>query len=293
MSRAMVAGAVLLLAMRDARAQDRPPQTIERRRSVASDVALKIWIPAGTVRLIGWDHDSLAVEGTIPAGESFFFGGSDQGVKMGIEDPPPNRVSAPATLVIHVPKRSRLSVKTVSGDIVGQDVSGWFNTVGGRIQLAGRAREVQAETLDGAIDLNVAAPWVRARTGSGRLTLAGTVEDLSASTVSGNLSVSSGGIERGKLESISGPIVFSAVPARAAVVDFDNHSGAVEIRLAGDVAADVELTTVAGSITNRLNTRKPIAGRQGRGQELAFATDVNGARISARTFKGHILLARR
>jgi DUF4097 and DUF4098 domain-containing protein YvlB len=283
----------LLLVAQSTSAQEKPRQHIERRRAVASDVALKIWIPAGSVRIVGWDHDSLVVEGTVPPGENFFFGGSNTGIKMGIEDPPPNRVSAPAALVIHAPRRSRLSVKTASGDIVGQDVSGWFNTVGGRIQLTGGSREVQAETLDGAVDLDVTASWVRARTGSGRLTVAGTVNDLTASTVSGNLSVTSGGLERARLESISGPIAFSGAPARAGVIEFDNHSGAIEIRLAADVRADLELTTVAGSITNRFNTRKPIAGRQGRGQDLAFATDVNGARITARTFKGHILLARR
>jgi hypothetical protein len=293
MSRAVMAGLMLLLATEGTYAQERPQQTIDQRRAVASDVALKIWIPAGSVRIVGWDHDSLVVEGTVPSGEQFFFGGSSTAIKMGIEDPPPNRVSPPAALVIHAPKRSRLSVKTVSADIVAQDVSGWFNSVGGRIHLTGRSREVQAETLDGAVDLDVTAHWVRARTGSGRLTVGGAVEDLTASTVSGNLSVTSSGLERARLESISGPIAFSGVPARAGVVEFDNHSGAIEIRLAADAAADLELTTVAGSITNRFNTRKPIAGRQGRGQDLAFATDVTGARITARTFKGPILLARR
>ncbi|MGH7718785.1 MAG: DUF4097 family beta strand repeat-containing protein [Gemmatimonadaceae bacterium] len=281
--------AILTLAATTASAQQR----IARGRAVSRDVAVKVWIPAGTVRLVGWDRDSLSVEGMVTGGERFFFGGDARGIKFGVEEPPRDRIAQPAELVVHLPKGARVSVKTVSADIEATDVSGWFTAVGGGIRISGQAREVQAEALDGAVELNVTAPWVRARTGSGPLTIGGAVEDLAASTVSGNLSVSSRGIERGKFDSVTGRIVFSAALARGGAVDFDNHSGAVEIQLPSNIAADVELTTVAGSITNRFDARRPIAGRQGRGQDLAFATDPNGARVAARTFKGPILLERR
>ena len=50
-------------------------QAIDRGAVVASDVRLKIWVPAGSVRLTGWDHDSLHVRGLVDGG-TLFLGGS-------------------------------------------------------------------------------------------------------------------------------------------------------------------------------------------------------------------------
>ena len=268
-------------------------RTISRGVSVNRTVGVKIWVPAGTLRLIGWDRDSLHVEGTIGKGDTFYFGGEGAGAKFGVDESEANRPVQPARLTAYVPRGARVSVRTVTASTEASDVSGWFNTVSGEIRVSGAAEEVQAETIDGSIFITVTSPYVRARTGSGTLSVAGRIEDLVGSTVSGSLTVTATGLARARLESVTGSIVIDAPIERAASVDVDNHNGSVELRVPGSVAADFDLTSVAGSITNYFDKRPPTTGRQGRGQELSFFTDPKGARIVVRTFKGTITLRHR
>ena len=278
-----------LLAAVPAEAQ----KPIRRGVPVNRDVGVKIWIPAGSIRIIGWDRDSLHVEGTLGKGETFYFGGAGSGAKFGVDESPAGRVAQPARLTAYLPRGARVNVRTVTASIEASDVSGWFSTVSGGIIVSGNAQEVQAEAIDGSISLTVTSPLVRARTGSGTLTVGGHIEDLVGSTVSGPLTVTAEGLARGRFESVTGPIVMAAPIDRAASIDIDNHNGSVELRLPSTVAADFDLTSVAGSITNYFDKRPPTTGRQGRGQELSFFTDPKGARIVVRTFKGTILLRHR
>jgi hypothetical protein len=265
-------------------------QAVRRGASVASDVSVKIWIPAGMIRLVAWERDSIAVEGTIPKGETFFFGGAGAGAKMGMDDPPPGREAQPVNLVISLPRAARVSVRTITGSIDANDISGSFNTVAGNITIGGTAQDIQAEAMDGAIRLTVSAPYVRARSGSGTVTIGGRIQDLAAATVSGAMTITSQGIERGRFESVTGAMVLASPLERAATIDVDNHGGPVELRVPANILADFDLTSVAGSITNHFNKRQPIAGRGGRGQDLAFTTSPKGVRIVVRTFKGAITL---
>ena len=262
---------------------------VNRAIAVNRNVGVKIWVPAGSVRIIGWDRDSLRVEGTVGTGDTFYFGGAGSGAKLGVEEPT-GRAAHPAHLTIRLPRGGNVSIRTVTASTEASDISGWFNTVAGDIRVSGIANEVQAEAIDGSIYLTVTTPLARARTGSGTLSVGGRVEDLIASTVSGPLTVTSSGLARGRFESVTGPIVLDAPIDRSASIDVDNHGGSVELRLPSNVAADFDLTSVAGSIVNYFDKRPPTTGRQGRGQELTFFTDPKGARIVVRTFKGTITL---
>jgi len=279
-------------------------QRVQHRVPVARDVAIRIWLPAGSVRLIGWDRDSLAIDGDIAAGEKFIFGGGGtalklsvgapmSSVKLGVEDLPPGQASRPSNITAYIPRNARVNVRTVSASIDATDASGWFNSVSGNIRLTGEAQEIQAETMEGTIDLAVTAPWIRTRTASGALTVAGRVEDLGAATVSGNLTVTTQGLARAKLESMTGTIQMAAQPADEAVIDIDNHSGTVDLWLARAFAGDFDLTSVAGTITNDFSKHRPVPGRKDLGQTLVFATDTTGPRLVVRTFKGPILVRRR
>lgn len=267
--------------------------SVNRGIAVSRDVGVKIWIPAGSIRIVGWDRDSLHVEGTVGAGSSFFFGGAGNGAKFGIDDPGAGAPAPAARLTAWVPRGGTVSVRTVTASIDATDLAGWFSTVGGEIRLSGKAAQLQAEAIDGSISITASAPHVRARTGSGMLSVAGWAEDLTAATVSGPLTITADGLARARIESVTGAIVVAASVERASSIDIDSHSGSVELRLPANAGADFDLTSVAGSITNRFDKRMPVTSRQGRGQELSFATNPKGARIVVRTFKGPITLTRR
>jgi hypothetical protein len=190
---AALAALTLLLVSSPALSQER----IERRMALDPDASIKAFIPAGSVRVIGWDRDSLVVTGTVAKGARFSFGGGRRGVKfeVGNGSNGGRRDDAPLSrLTVYLPRGSQLSLKSASADIDGTDVSGWFYTVGGRITLRGVASAIEAEAMGGDVTLAVSAPWVRARTGSGAIRLGGRVQDAAASSISGRVEIASAGL---------------------------------------------------------------------------------------------------
>jgi len=261
-----------------------------RARALDATAAVKVFNPAGSIRLVGWDRDSIVVRGRVARGAHFFFGGSSQGVKLGIEDPIDGGDSRPSDLVIYLPRRSQMSIKSASADIAGTDVSGWFYSVSGSIRLAGSATSIEAETMNGTIDLAVTVPWVRARTGDGTLTLRGAAEDVDLSTIAGTLNVVSTSIRRGRVSSVTGDIRVLGSPPADALLELSNHEGAVDLRLPRSVSGLFDLSTISGTIENGFTGARPAATSTTRSRMLRVRLGDGDAHVTVRTFKGPIRL---
>ena len=275
-------------------ATDLSAQTpVVRRMALNPGAAIKAFVPAGTARVIGWDRDSLVITGTVAQGEHFFFGGGRNGVKFGTESQTGRTESRASHLVIHVPRSSQVSVKGGNTVIEAVDVSGSFNIVGGSITVGGRAGEIEAEAMDGSVSITATARWVRARTASGTLRLTGDIEDAAAGSITGPVFISSSGIARGQFGSVTGDIVFTAPLREGGVFFFDNHSGAVELRLAPSAAGTFTASTVSGVIQNELLSARPTSGGAGQGESLTFRLGTGGSHVTIRTFKGAIRLRSR
>jgi hypothetical protein len=269
------------------RAQER----IDRGHAAAQDIRLKVWAPAGSVRLEAWERDSIQIRGTVEQGRLFAGGGHDA-MKVAVENPDGASLTPVSHLVIRVPRGAQVSVKTVTGAIEATDVTGWFNSVSGSIQLRGTARRLEAESLDGDITLQAEAPWVRVRTGSGTLTIEGRYRDLLASSVSGPIRVVNKEVERGRLESVTGDIHYFGRFRAGGSVDFDSHSGTITLELPAEFVGRLDLTSVSGSIDNQLTADRPSKPATGAGQKLNLALGAGGTSITARSFKGTIRLVR-
>lgn len=287
--RAVPAGATGAAAPRQER--------IEHRRPLARDGSLRIYNLMGEMRITGWDRDSVVVTGTITAGDRFFMGGGPQGVKLGIDNRAGETTNNPAMLEIRVPAGARVWVKSAGAPIHVAGVSGGVDlyTVGGDVHVSGRLRELSIETMDGDVEIAAEASWLRAKTASGGIAVRGGGEDIGLATVSGRILLAGSGFERAKLESVTGDVRVEGAPARGGTLAVDGHSGAIELRLPRDIAADFDLTTISGSIDNELTAARPTSGREMRGRELRFSAGGGGASsasISVNSFKGRILLRR-
>lgn len=256
-------------------------------RAVSPTAAFNIVNPAGSVRIIGWDNDSIVVRGRIAPGERFYFLGGREGMKFGMYDQAANQPMRPAQFVIYVPKRSTVSPKTVSADISATDVSGVFNSVSGAIRIRGSATSIEAESINGGLDVDVAAPWVHARTGQGHLLVRGTPQDVDAATIGGTLDVASPAILRGRFASVSGDIHYVGQPAWGGIFEFSNHSGAVDFLFPRTTSARLELSSVVGLIENGFDRVRPAAVGP---HSLRINLGRGDAQITARTFKGVIRL---
>jgi hypothetical protein len=277
----------------------RAQQKVSQRFAVTPTASIRLFGDVGSLRIIGWDRDSVVVTGTLPAGARLDAsrGGNPErpspGMKIYVEVP---RSPAPdAKLELRVPARARVWSKSGSADVEVTGLTGGLdlNIVGGSARIVCSPAELQVESMDGSVTIEGSPPWLRVKTATGDVVLRGGSEDAAVSTVSGAVRVGEGRFERAKFTSVTGPIVFAGDLARGATLDFDTHGGPIELRLAPRVDAEFDVATVTGSIENTLTARRPIAGREGRGMELGFTSGTGRARILVRSFKGNIHLRAR
>ena len=273
----MTAGAASLAAQ----------ETIDRGLSVTEDARLKIWLPAGSLRLTGWDRDSVHVRGVIGDGR-LFLGGSRGAWKITIEGDAAE--DARGEIEIRLPRGAQVSAKTVTATILVADVTGWFTSVSGDVIVEGRSRRLEAETLDGDVSVAGQIPWLSARTGSGAIKLEGRFGDVRASSVSGAISILNKLVDRGRFESVTGDIRYRGRFAPGGDLLFDSHGGSVTLVLPTTVAGTFHLTSIAGRIDNQFSADQPLDRPEGAGQELEFSRGSDGPRVTVRSFKGSIRL---
>jgi hypothetical protein len=278
--------ALLALGTERVVAQSRADGPLLGARAVAPDASLKVWVPGGKIRLLGWDRDSIVVRGRVARNGHFFLAGDRAGMKLGVDG---SDDGAASELVAWVPRRAMLSVKTVGASIDGSNVSGWFYTVSGTIRLTGFATSLEAESMAGSLDIDAVTAWLRARTGRGHLLVRGAPQSVDASTITGTLDVIADAIVRGQLGTVSGDIHFAGAPPNGAIVELSSHSGNVDLLLPLDVSADLTLSTIAGSIENVLVTTRPARGDP---RSLRLTLGRGGSQLSVRTYRGAIRLRR-
>ncbi|MBC7789125.1 MAG: DUF4097 family beta strand repeat protein [Anaerolineae bacterium] len=274
---------------------------VDERHPISPDASIRLTlvVPMATVRVIGWDRDTLSITGTIGNDDRFDGGllASRQGAKFYVESQKAFKekkpaASKPVSLELRVPARSRLWIKGGGADVDIRDVTGSLDVsiVGGRIRVAGTPREVNAEAMDGNIEIVGTIPWLRAKSAAGAVTLNGGGDDVALSSVSGNVVVDEGSITRGRFETVTGDIRYRGTTPRDGSLTFDSHSGAVELLFSPKAQANFDFTTISGSISNEISSARAIAGKDMRRRELGLTLGGGGARIVARTFKGGITL---
>jgi hypothetical protein len=255
-----------------------------------ADGAVRIYNLGGSVRVIGWNRDSVAVRGSLGKGSVLHMGGGSKGMKMFVEDAD-ERNPAPAILEVSVPVRAKVWVKTATAGIDVSGVSGSIDlyVVSGAIKVTGNPADVNAEAIDGSIRIAGSPAWVRAKSASGDVAFEGKSDDVTLSTVSGKIDVKGSGFEKAKFETVTGNITFDGSFEKGGLSTFDTHSGTIDLGVSG--SADIDAVSIAGTISNKLTSKRPIAGRYGRGSELEIASGEGGTRIVVRSFKGPVFLS--
>lgn len=272
-------------------------QKVNIRRPATPDVSVRLGGALASVRVIAWQKDSLAITGALGAGSRMDGGpanvsGPVRGMKFFVEaaDESAQRANR---LELYVPRDARVWIKAGSADVDVQGVAGGLdlNIVGGSVRVTGKPRELLVESMDGSVTFSGSSDYARLKTATGDIVLAGQLQDATVTTVSGAIHVGEGTVERGRFESVTGPITFAAQLGRGGDVRFDAHSGAVELRLPRKTNVEIDAATVTGTIENAWSSTRPVAGREGRGMEIGISSGMGGARVSIRSFKGSIRLA--
>lgn len=283
--------ACIAVAFSEAPAQ----QKVDIRRAAAPDVSIRLSGAFTSLRIIAWPVDSIAITGAVGAGSRFEGGaltssGPVQGMKFYIDGPMDPTVSQ-NRFEMRVPRNARIWVKTGSADIDCNGVGGGLdlNVIGGSVRVNGKPRELLVESMDGSVTFTGFAEFARVKTATGNIVLEGGGDDLSFTTVSGTIQAANGErpLQRARFESVTGPITYMGDVTRGANLRFDSHSGAIELRL-GKTPVELDIATMTGAIENGWSSRRPIAGREGRGMELSTSSGMGAARVEVKSFKGNV-----
>jgi len=264
-------------------------QKLDRRIPIDADASIRIQNLAGTTRVIGWDRDSIAVFGSVPAGIDFFFGGKGRLAKLGAERRDESATGPGATLEVRVPRGARVWVKTAEGSISVTGMTGEadLSSVGGSIKVDGVLRVVTAESMEGDVEVNGPSALVRVKTGGGKITLSKSAGDLTANTVSGSLTLMAAMPVTARLETVSGSVIYEGGVDRRGTLEVQTHSGDIELRVPPDIAAEFDVQSIEGGVLPGL-LGKGAFGKVPKGRPLLFAAGGGGAHVTLRSFKGQI-----
>ena len=273
------------------------PQKVDIRMRAIPAVSVRLGGAISSVRVIGWDRDSVALTGTLGPGSKMDGGPmANMGLVVGMKffiDAPDESSLRVNKLELRVPALARVWIKGGSADVEASGVTGSLdlNIVGGSVRVSGNPRELIIESMDGGVSVTGSPEFARVKTATGDIVLQGGGEDVTLTTVSGSIRAADGTVQRGRFESVTGPIVFAGDFARAGDAKFDTHSGAIEVRLARRANVEIDAESITGSIENAWSSGRPAVGREGRGMQLGTSGGMSGARVSIRSFKGSIKLA--
>jgi DUF4097 and DUF4098 domain-containing protein YvlB len=267
---------------------------ISQSRPAAPDGVVHIDNPAGSIRVIGWDRAEVAVSGTLGHGANGLDLGSDKRrTRVQVEsEGHPHGISS--DLEVRVPAGSDVVIESFAASISVSEVKGTVSaeTVNGDIRVGEAPREVQAESVNGGVTVSSRGGRVQAESVNGPVTVRGAGGEIGASTVNGPLTVTGGTFARARLETVNGRILFEGGLARGGTLAVESVSGAVELALPANTAADFSVTTFSGDIRNELGPAAHPTSRHTTEKELTFSTGGGGANVTVETLSGSIVLRR-
>jgi hypothetical protein len=238
-----------------------------RAMRVDSDVAIRIWIPAGMVEVEGWDHDSIEVRATAAKGTRFGGGGTAAAMKFSLENLRTNDTLLPsAQMRVFVPRGARLWIKSTVAGVTARGLTGELDVlqVGGSTMVVDTRGVITVESIDGQVDLRRLEGVVRLRGGAGRASLDGISGSLDASLVSGAVAISGPAAGRGPLqgrvETVSGTVWFSGALGPLGRLEISTHDGSIGLMLRGDRPPLVQVVGGSAELDPRLDSGHRAAG---------------------------------
>jgi hypothetical protein len=195
---------------------------------------------------------------------------------------------------VTVPSGTRVVMRTTSGDVATTDVRGEVeaHTTSGDLRIEGAAGRTLFETVSGSVEARNLTGPVRGNAVSGDVRVDRVAGDVEIETVSGQVLVNQARSTFVRLESTSGDLDFAGALERAGRYEMNSHSGTITLALPSDVGAQVSIETFSGDLDTAFPlTLTPNAGH-GRPRQFEFTLGGGGARVTAESFSGDIVLRR-
>ncbi|HEY9724103.1 MAG TPA: DUF4097 family beta strand repeat-containing protein, partial [Oscillatoriaceae cyanobacterium] len=206
-----------------------------------------------------------------------------------------------STYTITAPAGTRVTAKSISGDISVSDIAGdvTVETVSGNVTLAGLGRVSNARSVSGNVDVSNTRV-------EGGLTIGSvsgdvvarkvTAEHLALSSVSGNITVED--VQCGRVEghTTSGNTRFTGMLAKSGHYELKSFSGDVRLALSGETGFEVEASSFSGGVRSDLplTTHGDEEGQARRRRRTLSGTYGDGSAVlTLTTFSGSIVISKR
>ncbi|MFQ5889539.1 MAG: DUF4097 domain-containing protein [Gemmatimonadota bacterium] len=252
-------------------------------RAAAPDGTVKITNAAGSVRVVGWSRDSVAVSGRLGAGAErlvFSVDRSETRIRVVLPHDPEGGLGG-SDLVVKVPRGSQVAVRTESAGIESSDMAGGLDleTVSGDIRVRSQraARFIYAQTVAGDVDVDAATKVIRAKSVDGSVTVRKAHGYVELSTVSGAVTLAGVRVWEGQMTTVTGDIRFAGDFDPGGAFYFESHAGDIELFLPPEMPIDLDITSFGERVTNELAPG-----------ETSFTTESPGARVRVKSFKGRV-----
>ncbi|MBN1825406.1 MAG: DUF4097 family beta strand repeat protein [Candidatus Eisenbacteria bacterium] len=286
-----IGGLVLLLALfaGDASA-DRP---VDETRALDGDGRLEIEILSGSVHVIGWNKKEVRIEGELEDDvEELEIDGDAKRLSVRVVLLENRRTNeGDAYLTLHVPERCVVDFSAISADLEVRDFLGGLivESVSGEVDVEGKMNEAEVEAVSGNVRLKGSGGRFRVETVSGDIELDRFEGGADLHSTSGDVRVlAAGGIDRLRVETLSGDMFFHGKFAGEGTYRFQSHSGDVTLEIEGDTKASFDVQTFSGDIDNDFGSDGRRTSRYTSGRELNFTTGGGGADVRIETFSGDV-----
>jgi DUF4097 and DUF4098 domain-containing protein YvlB len=196
---------------------------------------------------------------------------------------------------VQVPVGTRVLTRSVSGDISVRDVKGEVeaHSVSGEIQIAQASNRVGFQSVSGNVTASRIDGSLRGNVVSGDLTVDGVAGEVDVETVSGTVALRGVRSKFVRAETVSGDVEYSGNADADGRYEFHSHSGDLRLTLPRDAGASFSTETFSGSVDCDCEmTLMPGEGTHDRPRRIQFQIGKGGARFTAETFSGDIIIER-
>ncbi|MGZ8457809.1 MAG: DUF4097 family beta strand repeat-containing protein [Gemmatirosa sp.] len=276
------------------------PTRIDTTVGVGRDAVVDLSLVNGNVTVTAWGRGDVQVRAY---SERLPLRFEHQGGRVRVWVPSGNYRgrSGDQRLEVVVPVGTRVAAKSVSGDVRVNGVRGEVEagTVSGDVEASDAVRRIALNSVSGSVHGTNLDGDMHANSVSGEVMLDQIAGDIEAQSVSGGVDVRRARSSRVKMESVSGEITYDGAIARDGRYELSSHSGEIRLALPSDIGAELSLRTFSGSIDSEFPlTMRGDTGTDGRRsygpreRRMDFTLGGGGARITAETFSGSIIIAR-
>jgi hypothetical protein len=288
MKRSVAASAAVIAVILTAGAGALAAQTLDTTLAVRSGTRLSVSNISGNISIRSWGRQQIRVEAEYDR------------ARVEVDDSPgrvivrtiARRGDADVDYTITVPTNTTVEVNAVSSDIDVNGVCGdaSLSSVSGDVTLDCGAGNVALQSTSGDITASNVRGMLEAGSTSGDVDVQNVRGDVSAHSVSGDISLSDVDGRTVGAETVSGGIEFSGRMADNGRYTFEAHSGDVTVRVAGNLNAQVSVSTYSGDFESDFPITLMPGTRVQR--EWEFTLGGGGARLALRSFSGSIYLRR-